>query len=269
MSLLYQKDGIPIVKCKNCGLGKACAEHFDAEEYYDSSYFNGSRPDGYSDYLGASDVLKEQFQSETRLLEKLHSGGGKLLEIGCAYGYFLEVAQRKFSVHGLEICDEAVIDCQSRGLKEVRQGAVSEETLQAFPMVDVLVLLDVIEHLPQPDKALEEAVKKLLPGGKLLITTGDFSSLCSKIMGRNWRLMTPPQHLWYFTPESIKALGQKLGLEVIYVDHPFKKVPLGLILYQIFRYVKINPSLPNWIHKIGLRVNLFDAMRIVLCKKIG
>ena len=268
MVFLYQKDGIPIVKCTSCGLGKACAEYFNAEEYYDSSYFNGSRPDGYSDYLGAADVLKKQFQSEIQLLEKLHAGDGELLEIGCAYGYFLEVAKRKYNVHGLEICEEAVIDCNSRGLREVRQGAVSDETLRAFPMVDVLVLLDVIEHLPHPDKALEEAVKKLLPGGKLLITTGDFSSLCSKITGRNWRLMTPPQHLWYFTPASIEALGKKLDLEVIHVDHPFKKVPLGLIFYQIFRYIKINLPLPIWVHKVGLRVNLFDAMRIVLRKKI-
>ena len=86
MVLLYKKDGIPIVKYSSCGPGKACSETFDAEEYYDSSYFNRSRPDGYSDYLGAADVLKEQFQSEIRLLEKLPSGGGKLLEIGCVYG---------------------------------------------------------------------------------------------------------------------------------------------------------------------------------------
>lgn len=268
MRPLYHKVGIPIVQCRNCGLGKACAGEFDAEAYYDASYFDGSRPDGYSDYLGARNVLKEQFQREIELLQSLEATGGELLEVGCAYGYFLEVAQQRYRVNGLEICKEAVVDCQARGLTGVRQGAITKETLASFPMADVLVLLDVIEHLPDPGAALAEAVSKLHPGGVLLITTGDFASLCSRVMGRHWRLMTPPQHLWFFTPESIRKLGASLNLEIVHIDHPFKKVPLGLIAYQIFRYLGVSLRLPAWMHRVGFRINLFDAMRIVLRKRV-
>ena len=267
MKLLYRKAGIPIVQCSTCGVGKACPDEFNAEAYYDASYFDGSRPDGYSDYLGARNVLKEQFHREIELLNKLGSKGGNLLEIGCAYGYFLEVAQHQYTVNGLEICEEAVVDCQARGLSGVKHGAITKETVSSFPMADVLVFLDVIEHLPEPKAALEEAVSKLLPGGLLLITTGDFSSLCSRLMGRHWRLMTPPQHLWYFTPKSLEKLGVSLNMELVYIDHPFKKVPLGLIVYQLCRYLTRSPRLPSWMHRIGFRVNLFDAMRVVLRKR--
>lgn len=265
--LLYHKAGVPIIQCPICGLGKACPEKFNVEEYYDASYFNGSRPDGYSDYLGARDVLQDQFRQELDLLKKLGAEGGELLEIGCAYGYFLEVAQHHYKVNGLEICEEAVADCQARGLAGVRHGAISRETLAPMPMVDVIVLLDVIEHLPEPRAALEAAGSKLRPGGLLLITTGDFSSLCARIMGRHWRLMTPPQHLWYFTPRSLEQMGESLGLDLEYIDHPFKKVPLGLIVYQFCRYLSLSPHLPSWIHRIGLPINLFDAMRVVLRKR--
>lgn len=264
---LYHKAGIPIIQCTICGLGKACPDEFNPQTYYDASYFNGSKPDGYSDYLGAKDILQKHFQKELLLLNRFGVRGGDLLELGCAYGYFLEIAQHHYQVSGLEICKEAVADCQARGLSRVQQGAISTETLALMSMTDVVVLLDVIEHLPAPRAVLEAAVSRLRPDGLLMITTGDFSSLCARIMGRHWRLMTPPQHLWFFTPRSLKQIGDSLGLEVIYLDHPFKKVPLGLIVYQLCRYLSLSPRLPDWTHRLGLSVNLFDAMRIILRKK--
>ena len=265
--LLYRKVGVPIVQCPTCGLGKACPDEFNAEEYYDASYFNGSRPDGYSDYLGARVVLQSQFLRELDLLRKLGAEGGDLLELGCAYGYFLDAAQYHYKVGGLEICEAAVRDCQARGLAGVRHGAITSETLSLMPMNDVIVLLDVIEHLPEPRAALEAAVSKLRPGGLVLITTGDFSSLCARMMGQHWRLMTPPQHLWFFTPRSLEQLGESLGLDLVYIDHPYKKVPLGLVIHQLCRYLSLRPHVPSWMHRIGLPINLFDAMRIVLRKR--
>lgn len=266
-TFLYYKAGIPITKCPECGIGKSCPDKFDPEMYYDASYFNGGKQDGYSDYIGTRDVLQKHFRRDLGLLKKLGGGTGNLLEIGCAYGYFLEVAQRQYTVSGLEIFKEAVDDCQARGLTGVKHGAISAETMESLPMTDIVVMLDVIEHLPDPREALATVTSKLRPNGLMLITTGDFSSLCAKIMGRHWRLMTPPQHLWFFTPHSLTQLTESLGFELVFIDHPFKKVPLGLIIYQICRYLSFSPHLPAWIHRFGLPVNLFDAMRIVLRKK--
>ena len=144
---------------------------------------------------------------------------------------------------------------------------ISPTTLAEFPIVDTVVMLDVIEHLPDPRETLQVVSEKLRRGGYLLLTTGDFSSLAAKLLGTNWRLMTPPQHLWFFTPESLRALGDSVGLEVIDVKYPFKKVPLGLIAYQLFRFVNIQPKLPAWLHKYGIMMNMFDAMRVVMRKR--
>jgi SAM-dependent methyltransferase len=265
--LLYRKAGVPIMQCMTCGLGKACPSDFDPMTYYDASYFAGSRSDGYSDYIGTKSVLQDHFQQELELINKFGVKNGELLELGCAYGYFLEIAQQQYNASGLEICEDAVADCQARGLAGVRQGEISPETLAPMPVVDVVVMLDVFEHIPEPRAALEAVASKLRLGGLLLITTGDFSSLHAKIMGRHWRLMTPPQHLWYFTPRSLKQMGESLGLDLVFIDHPFKKVPLGLVIYQLCRLISMRPHLPSWMNRIGLPINLFDAMRVVFRKR--
>lgn len=263
---LYEKNGIAVKKCPLCGLGMSDQKWFDPECYYDSSYFDGSRADGYSNYVETRDVLNIQFRQELDVLERFGVSKGELLELGCAYGFFLELAQTRYQVYGVEICGNAVLSCHARGLTSVQQGTISRKSLEFCPEVDVVVLLDVIEHLPDPVVALVEACKKMSPGGLLLLTTGDFASLVARLMGRQWRLMTPPQHHWYFTPKSFHLIAARLGLEVVDLAHPHKIVPLGLIIYQICRYLSINPRLPKWMHRLGLPVNLFDAMRVVMKK---
>jgi predicted SAM-dependent methyltransferase len=74
--------------------------------------------------------------------------------------------------------------------------------------VDVITMFDVIEHLPQPREVLARCYRYLKPGGVIVITTGDFASIVARWAGAKWRLMTPPQHLWYFTKESLRRTSQ-------------------------------------------------------------
>ena len=77
--------------------------------------------------------------------------------------------------------------------------------------------------------------------------------------------MTPPQHLWFFTVESMRRLSVALGLRFVRHDHPAKIVPLSLMLFQASRMLGLR-SAPKIAGGIGVPVNLFDAMRIVLRK---
>jgi hypothetical protein len=100
-----------------------------------------------------------------------------------------------------------------------------------------------------------------------VVTTGDFASLYAKLAGAHWRLMTPPQHLWYFTRESIARLGQSLRLRLESFGHPWKVVPMSLIMFQIGRMLGMRTAGASAASRLGLPVNLFDAMRIVLRKE--
>ena len=96
------------------------------------------------------------------------------------------------------------------------------------------MLFDVIEHLPQPRETLALCCQHLNPGGIIVITTGDFGSPAARLAGARWRLMTPPQHLWFFTRESMRRLSRSRPDDGA-PDHPWKIVPASLIAFQLRR----------------------------------
>ena len=78
--------------------------------------------------------------------------------------------------------------------------------------------------------------------------------------------MTPPQHLWFFTHDSMAGLAKSLGLTMERFGHPWKVVPLSLIHFQLKRLLGMRPRATAAPSAIGIPVNLFDAMRVVLRK---
>jgi SAM-dependent methyltransferase len=263
-SLLYRTNGCDIWQCVGCGLGRAEAKDFDPQAYYTGDYFSGHRSDGYSDYRAAEPVLRREFARSVEFVRG-YSPAGRLLDLGCAYGFFLKEAERWFEVCGIELAEAAAEYCRGCGLN-VLSGVADEANLARIGKVDVITLFDVIEHLPDARETLALCSRHINPGGIIVITTGDFASLPARLAGAKWRLMTPPQHLWFFTPESLGRLAASLGLSVAHCDHPGKVVPLSLILFQLRRMLGFRGSPVTATSQIGIPVNLFDAMRIVLRK---
>jgi len=243
-------------------LGRAATQDFDPEQYYTESYFSGQQGDGYADYRGAEPVLRREFAGSVQFIRRFVSQG-RLLELGCAYGFFLKEAQGYFDVAGIELSQDAASFARGSGLN-VLSGVADENNIRKIGPFDVIVLFDVIEHLPDPRTTLALCSRQLRPGGIMVITTGDFASFFATLMGSKWRLMTPPQHLWFFTKNSLCRLAKLTGLICEYADHPWKFIPLSLIIFQLRRML----GLPRRTTKaqMGIPLNLFDAMRVVLRK---
>ena len=232
---------------------------------YNKSYFEGGQEDGYSDYENSKDILQIEFNSVKNLiLNRRKKSGGNLLEIGCAYGFLLEKVNPFFNVSGIEISHHAVNECNKRGLNVVSVDEENKILNKAF--FDVVVMLDVIEHLVNPLEKLEQINKCTKKGSLLIISTGDFGSLSSRFLGRYWRLMTPPQHLWFFNKKSITNILKDYNFEVESISYPSKFVPISLIIYQISRYLRIQKYIKKLKIPGAIRINLFDSMRIIARK---
>ncbi len=261
----YAARSFGITRCSSCGLGRTILEKdFDFEKYYTEDYFQGAVEDGYADYAGSEEILRLEFRGT--LEHQLAAGcrKGVLLEFGCAYGFFLMEAAPFFErVEGIELSADAVRFCQSRALNVVR-GMVDQSTLRG--PYDVAVGLDVIEHVPEPHETVKRIAERLNPGGLLLMTTGDWGSLLARVMGPKWRLMTPPQHLSFFTPRSMRLMLEAAGLRVLELSHPWKRVPLSLIAYQLQRLAGLKPRKLAALNSWSVPLNLWDAMRVIAVK---
>ena len=257
---LYAVNGFDVVEC-SCGLARTVLPGgFDPASIYTEEYFQGGHRDGYADYEGSGEELRHEFRRILGALTK-HVPSGKLVELGCAFGFFLEEAKHTFDVCGVEISDHAREVCRGKGLDVVRDA--SAEFLASHGPFDAAVMLDVLEHMQDPGEVLDRLHAATRPGGQLLVTTGDYGSLLARAMGKRWRLMTPPQHLWFFSPATVTALLARHGFRVHTVEHPWKLVPLALVVYQATRYLGAQNLLRRFVPRGRMPINLFDAMRVI------
>jgi SAM-dependent methyltransferase len=264
---MFEKWGFEIVRCRSCGVGRTVLpDGFQADSIYDASYFAAGRVDGYADYEGSEKVLRREFRRTLAYLGRFAPAPGRLLEIGCAYGFFLSEAERLYQCVGVELSSSAAAFARARGL-DVRQGTLETTSTPLGEPFDAVVMLDVLEHLERPGATLAAARERMSTGAALLLTTGDWSSMLATVCGAGWRLMTPPQHLHFFSPIGLERLLTSSGFELVACDRPWKTVPVGLALFQIAS--RLGLRMPRWnvIQTLGIRVNLFDVMRVVARKR--
>jgi SAM-dependent methyltransferase len=263
---VYEKRGYPILACSNCGAGQTqVGTRFDPSGSYGQAYFEGEQPDGYASYAGSEPVLRAEFRKVLAELRRWVPRGGRILEVGCAYGFFLIEAARYYQCVGIDVSEQAVAFARGRGA-DARCGALDDRFARDSGRFDGIVMLDVIEHLPDPAAVLRRAHGLLNAGGHLLMTTGDWESPLARLTGRHWRLMTPPQHLFFFSRRSLTKLLENVGFQVVHVQRPWKLVPLGLALYQMTRRFGLRAFKIHFLNRLGFPVNLFDVIQLVAQK---
>lgn len=104
--------------------------------------------------------------------------GAAILDVGCGTGFVMEGLQQDFTVYGIDHAAVAVDYCTARGLKRVHQGMLGQETFggQRF---DLIMFLDMIEHIDNDYDTLVTAAQYLKPGGRILITVPAYRFLWS------------------------------------------------------------------------------------------
>jgi SAM-dependent methyltransferase len=217
-TLVYEVDGYPIVRCEDCGLvfvGRAQTAQ-ELAAFYDSDYWEDPDAQGYGGYAAAEARKRHHFGGLVAELESMHPPGD-LLEVGSAYGFFLDEARRRgWRVRGVEPSPHAVRHAREQLGLEVTSEPLSQLARES-ESVDCIAMWDVIEHLPDPRATVEAAHDWLRPGGVLGLSTGDVASLTARLHGRDWSLLTPPWHQFYFSRRTMKQLLTDIGFEVVRV----------------------------------------------------
>lgn len=200
-------------------------------EIYSGDYFlRGGKYEG----LGQTEIVNPGRQNDLAKLEFVshYKAGGRLLDIGCAFGEFLKLAQEKgYNVSGVEVSEPAAEYAKETLGLEVFNCELASANLGSKEY-DIITMWDVIEHLDDPGATLSEVSRLLRPGGMVIISTGDSSSKWARLTGRYWHLLTPPQHLFFFNPVSLTKVLEMNGLferEIVYMG---KKAALNFILFK-------------------------------------
>jgi len=145
---------------------------------------------------------------------RLAPAPGDLIDVGCGDGRFLlAMQQRGWRVTGSET-DPVAADLARR-----RTGAtILEEPLEAMSLpeasYDLVSLLHVLEHVPDPRATLTICHRLLRPGGALLLDLPNAGSPEASLFGANWYHLDLPRHLWGFTPQSLVRLTEEIGFTV-------------------------------------------------------
>jgi SAM-dependent methyltransferase len=194
---------------------------------YTADYFQSHNPSwGYAVYEADRDSLRDKAARLLRVVER-HRPPGRLLDVGCAYGFTLEVArERGWQVAGVEAAAAVAAAAQAR-LGVAVHADLAAAALPAASL-DAVTLWDVIEHLPDPRAAAREVHRVLKPQGVFSVVTPDVGSLAARLLGRRWEEMAKiPEHIYFFDRKSLTTLLRSAGFEPLEWGTVGKQTTLG------------------------------------------
>jgi len=174
--------------------------------------------------VGLLRVRQLNFRQLIQQILKYRPRGSTLLDVGCAHGWFLEVASETLKVEGIEPDQTIGEQTAQRGLP-VRLGYFPD-ALSADDKYDVITFNDVIEHIPDIRAALRAVHEHLNPNGILLLNVpnqGGIFYRLSKVLcrvgvtsffERLWQTGLPSPHVHYFNQKTLTALLSRSGFKV-------------------------------------------------------
>lgn len=204
-SILISKDGCDVYQCATCGLAFTYPQPESLDVQYDSSYF--------ALYRKRREFRLKRAHLRLSRIEKLHRPG-RLLDIGCSLGYFVEAANaRGWKAAGIEISPYAAEEARRLGL-DVRTG-VLEDAGYSSGAFDCVTMWDVLEHVPDPTAHMLEVRRVLADDGLVAIGTPDLGHVAFRIKRERWRHLKPREHIYYFQKSSLARLLAKTGFRVV------------------------------------------------------
>lgn len=243
---LCQVDGYTIFVCRVCGADHVfpAPDERDLKAYYDRpEWFEAGEKGGYSDYDAQTTHSIDHLNSI--LDEFVDRQGLSVLDIGCGYGTHLSLAaERGWKCFGVEISDYARAVAKSRlGRTAHIVGALADLVPHQF---DLILMLDVIEHLPSPYAPFYSlfSIGAVAPATRLVIATPNAGGSDASTDPASWIYRHPPSHLVLYTAEAIQLLLRRLRFTTVDVRgiHPLRADALQEPCFQDFAGLLVTAS---------------------------
>jgi SAM-dependent methyltransferase len=207
----------PIRRCTNCGLvvtsgGRA------ATPAYGDEYFSGG---GYHSYFARAGQWRHEAKRRLRWLLGATSPR-RVLEIGCAGGFFLEAARAAgIEALGVESSEPAARYAGETVGVPIVLGRFEEADLDR--LFDAVCAFHVLEHVVDPKALLEKARTIMAPGGWLALEVPNIDSAAARADGLDWPGLQPAYHRWHFSPRTLARLIGVTGFRVVRCDTVFAR----------------------------------------------
>ena len=233
-SLWFNKDDYDFRLCESCSLafiGPRPPEP-SLTDLYDKDYYRGDGRYGYTAYLKDCTEIALEAKRRLDIIRRWGGKRGRVLDLGCAFGFFLDVAKREgWEVNGVEWSRHSASYAQERLGIEVHPTLMKT----SFPdgRFDLVTMWEYIEHLHSPLDELMEINRILKQGGLLALSTPNMLSAFLEDDFTSWKQFKPPEHLSFFTPATIKRFLESVGFRVLGIEsvgeavHGFRSLGLA------------------------------------------
>jgi SAM-dependent methyltransferase len=199
-----------ILRCRDCTHAFGVVPHENLWKKYESvidSAYIDRQEERYLTFSLVLDQLKRYLSS------------GRLLDVGCATGDFLQAAQGLYLAEGLELSQWSTDIARKRGFI-VHNCRLQE--LSGDSVYDLITMWGVIEHLEMPREEVGQMYRLLKPGGLVALWTGDSASWIARLLGRKWWYIQG-QHIQLFSQRSLNRLFTECGFELVSLTrYPFR-----------------------------------------------
>jgi SAM-dependent methyltransferase len=189
--------------CSNCGL-KFRFPTLSNKEYI-ALYDNGANDVWVLDGLRRDQQIVREYISS-------NFSSGNILDVGCYTGKFLASIEGNFGKFGVEV-NETAADVARK-----MSGATVWGDLGEVPderKFDIIVLMDVIEHIVSPRAFVSQLLSKLTKRGVVLLTTGDAAAALWALSGARWWYCFFPEHVAFISREWLNYHKTEVGFSVV------------------------------------------------------
>ena len=214
--VLFFKEGFAYRKCNGCSVvyvSPIIKKEVLVEMYRDSDYANSWMQILLNPV--EQKFNKPKFERGIKDIEEILQRKGKILDVGCAVGQFLNICvESGWEAIGIELNSEERAHCKSFGLEVV--GEPLRENLFSYESFDAVAMWEVLEHTPFPRQILQCTHKLLKPGGVLLIVVPNVDSLAAQILQEKCNMFFGMSHITMFNDKILTTLLEEERYEILH-----------------------------------------------------